>query len=239
MTPIRMELLDWEATQFDFDLKEVIVPIHEVAVTTLQAVHYDGERAAQEAIRQAGVAGDEGGWQLELDMARVEKERAIERERVIGWLALLHLAIVLEQKLNKLYGFLEQISLKQGRRATALRGKQRTGPDRNWFSKLADKFQQYDVNLESHKKFSLIDELVFASNAVKHSAGKQGENYDRVYPQSRFVDKKLIVFSNKDFKDSVHSLKEFVEWVVREIKHRRDGQISLGLLQQPRPSLRD
>jgi hypothetical protein len=239
MTSIRIELLDWEATQFYFDLKEVIVPIHEVAVTTLQAVHYDGERAAQEAIRQAGVAGDEGGWQLELDMARVEKERAIERERVIGWLALLHLAIVLEQKLNKLYGFLEQISLKQGRRATTLPRNRRARGEKNWLRKLAEKYKQYDVNLDSHPAFSLIDELVFACNAVKHSAGKPEENYRRAYPDLRFVDGDLIVFSNKDFKDAVDALREFVEWVVRELKQRRDGQMPAGPLQRPRPSLRD
>lgn len=236
---MHIKLLDWEATQFDLDLKEVIVPIHEAAVTSLQAVHYDGERAGQEAIRQADAAGDEGEWQLERDLAKVEKERAKERERVIGWLALVHLAIVLEQKLNNLYEFLEQISLKQGRCATALRGKQRTGRDKNWFSKLADKYQQYDLNLDSHPKFSLIDELVLASNAIKHSAGKPGENYRRAFPDWRFVDGEHICFSNQDFKDSVDSLREFVEWVVREIKHRRDGQIPLGPLQQPRPSLRD
>lgn len=239
MTPIHIKILDWEATKFHLDLDEVIVPIHEAAVTTLQSVHYDGERAAQEAIRQADAAGDEAEWQLERDMAGVEKERALERERVIGWLALLHLAIVLEQKLNKLYEILELICLKQGKRATASRRKQRTGRDKNWFSTLADKYRQYDVSLERHQKFSFIDELVFACNAVKHSAGKPGESYRRAYPDSRFVEKELIVFSNKDFKDSIASLTEFVEWAVREIEERREGKISLGPLQRPRPRPRN
>ncbi|MBZ5670189.1 MAG: hypothetical protein LAO04_10720 [Acidobacteriia bacterium] len=236
---MRIDLLDWEATQFDLDLNEVIVPIHEAAVTSLQAVHYDGERAAQEAIREADAAGNEGESQLEWDLAKVEIGRAKERERVIGWLALVHLAIVLELKLNNLYDFLERISLEQGRRATALRGNRRTRSEKNWLRKLSDKYHLYGVHLESHPKFSFIDELVFACNAVKHSAGKPGGNYRRAYPDWRFVDGELVVFSNRDFKDSVDSLREFVEWVVRELKHRRDGQIPVGPLQRPRPSLRD
>jgi len=235
---MRVDLLEWEATQFDLDLKELIVPIHEAAVTSLQAVHYDGERAAQEAIREADAAGDEGEWQLERDLAKLEKERAIERERVIGWLALVHLAIVLELRLNNLYDFLERISLEPGRRATALRGNRRTRSEKNWLRKLSDKYQQYGVNLDSHPKFSFIDEVVFACNAVKHSGGKPGENYRRAYPDWRFVDGEHICFSNKDFKDSVDSLREFVEWVVRELKYRRDGQIPVGPLQRPRASLR-
>lgn len=239
MGSMHIDLLDWEATQFELDLDEVIVPIHEAAVTSLQAVHYDGERAAQEAIRQADTAGDEGEWQLEHDMAKVEKERAIERERVIGWLALLHLGIVLELKLNNLYEFLERISLKQARRATALRRNRRTRSDKHWLRKLSDRYQQYDVNLDSHPKYSLIDEMVFACNAVKHSAGKPGENYRRAYPNRRFVDGEHICLSNKDFKESVDSLRDFVEWVVRELKHRRDGRVPDSPLQRPRPRLRD
>jgi len=240
MSTIHIDLFDWEATQFDLDLNEVIVPIHEAAVTTLQAVHYDGERAAQEAIRQADAAGDEGQWQLQRDMANVEKERAIERERVIGWLALLHLGIVLELKLNNIYDFLESVSLEQGRRATALPRNRRARGEKHWLRKLSDRYQQYGVNLDSHPKFSLIDEMVFACNAVKHSAGKPGENYRRAYyPDWRFVDGEHICFSNKDFKESVDLLRDFVEWLVRELKHRRDGQTPVGPLQRPRPTLRD
>jgi hypothetical protein len=235
---MHIDLLDWEATQFALDLKELIVPIHEAAVTSLQAVHYDGEHAAQEAIRQAGAAGDEGEWQLEQDMAKVEKERAIERERVIGWLALVHLGIVLELKLNNLYDFLERMSLQQGRRATALRRNRRTRSEKHWLRKLSDRYQQYDVNLDSHPKYSLIDEMVFACNAVKHSDGKPGENYRKAYPDWRFVDGEYICFSNKDFKESLDSLRNFVEWVVRELKYRRDGERSVGQLQRPRPRLR-
>jgi hypothetical protein len=239
MSIFHIKLLDWEATQFDLDLKEVIVPIHKAAVTSLQGVHYDGELALQEAILEAEAAGDEGQWQLEQDMAKVEKKRAIEREQVIGWLALLHLGIVLELKLNKLYDLLEGISLEQGRRAIPMRGNRRTRSERHWLRKLSDRYQQYGVSLGTHPKFSLIDEMVFACNAVKHSAGKPGENYRNAHPDCRFVDEELIVFSNKDFKDLVDSLREFVEWVVREIKHRRDGQIPVGPLQRPRPTLRD
>lgn len=252
MTLMRIDLLDWEATQFELDLIEVIVPIHEAAVTSLQAIHYDGEGVAQEQIREADAAADEGESQLARDMANEEEKRARERERVIGWLVLLHMGIVLELKLRKLYDLLEKIFSKEGRRATAVGGNRGTRSEKNWLRKLSDKYRRYGVQLESHPKFNFIDELVFACNAVKHNSGKLGESYLKAFPKPRFVQSKdegpepkyvhrkdeHIVFSIRDFRDSVESLREFVEWVVREIKHRRDGQKPVGPLQQPRPRLR-
>jgi hypothetical protein len=114
------DLLDWEATQFELDLREVIVPIHEAAITSLQAVHYDAEAASQEQARDAEAAGDECGWDLARNMASEEEKRARERERVIGWLVLLHMGIVLELKLRRLYELLEAISLKRGVQPTSM-----------------------------------------------------------------------------------------------------------------------
>jgi hypothetical protein len=79
---------------------------------------------------------------------------------------------------------------------------------------------------------------VLAGSSVKHAAGKPTESYRKAFSRQRFVDGEGIVFSNQDFKESIESLREFVEWVVREIKQRRDGKEFVGPLQQPRPKLR-
>ena len=238
MSPMHIDLLDWEATQFELDLNEVIVPIHKAALTSLQAIHYDSEGMGQEQIREADAAADECESQLARDMANEEEKRARERERVVGWLVLLHMGIVLELRLRELYDILEAISLKQGRIATAVHGSRRARGEKTWLRKLLDKYQRYGVRLDTHPKFNFIDELMFACNAVKHTAGKTGETYRKAFRNPRFVDGEDILFSNRDFKDSIESLRDFVEWVVREIKHRRDGQKPAGPLQQPRPRLR-
>ena|ERR1017187_1647138 len=64
-----LDPLDWESTYFDLDLDEVIVPIHEVAVTGLLKIHSDAEGIAQEGIRAAEVAEHEDEHQFARDLA--------------------------------------------------------------------------------------------------------------------------------------------------------------------------
>jgi len=237
MATMRMDLLDWEATQFGLDLDEVIVPTHEAAITSLHAVHYDVEGTSHEQVREAEAAGDEGEWQLALNMAGEEEKRARERERIVGWLVLLHMGIVLELKLRKLYEILRTISLKQGTPPARTQGQKRGRGGNTWFRNLLAEYGRFGVNLDSHRVFNFVDEMVFACNSVKHNAGKPTEAYRKFFPHQRFTDGEGIVFSNLDFREAVGSLKEFVEAVVREIKQRRDGKKPVGPLQRPRPRL--
>jgi hypothetical protein len=236
-----IDVLDWESTYFDLDLDEVLVPIHEAAITRLHEIHSGAERGAQEDIRVAEAAEHEDECQFARDLAREEGKRAREREQVVGWLALVDLVMVFHLKIGRLIGVLTRIAELRGI-APTLNCARRSRPEAGkggWLLKLSDQYRRLGIDLESNPAFRVIQELVLARNDVEHNGGKLGQNYHRLFPNPRFSDgeKKTIVFSNQDFGESVRLLKEYVEWIVRELKHLRDGEKPLGPLQQPRPRL--
>jgi len=235
-----IDRLDWEATYFELDLDEVIVPIHEAAVTRLHEIHSDAEHAAREEIRGAELADDEAEHQFALDLAKEEKKRAQERERVVGWLALVDLVMVFRLKVNKLLKMVTRIADARGIRQ-ASGTEQRGNKSRRrtvWLFPLADKYRRFGIDLKSNPAFTVIHELVLARNDVEHEGGTLGQIYHEYFPNPRFSDGETIVFSNQDFRESVKLLKEYVDWIVREVRQFRDGEKPLGPLQKPRPRLR-
>lgn len=236
--PFHVDTLDWEATYFDLDLDEVIVPIHEAAVTRLHEIHSDAEGNAQEEIRAAEVAEQEDEHQFAQDLAKEEEKRAREREQVVGWLALVDLVMVFHLKLGRLLEVLTRIADVRGIAPTmdiARRGSQKG--KNGWLLSLSDEYRKLGIDLTSNSAFKVIQELVLARNDVEHNGGKLGKSYHVLFPDPKFSNGETIVFSNQDFGESAKLLKEYVEWIVRELKHLRDNEEPLGPLQRPRPRL--
>jgi hypothetical protein len=237
--PFPIDTLDWQSTYFDLDLDEVIVPIHEAAVTRLHEIHSDAERRAQEGIRAAEVAEHADERQFAQDLANAEENRAREREQVVGWLALVDLVMVFHLKLARLFQVLTRIAEMRGIVPTPdveRRGRQK-GEKTSWLLSLSHQYRRLGIDLTSNPAFTAIQELVLARNEVEHNGGKLGQSYHQLFPNPRFSDGETIVFSNQDFGESVKLLKGYIEWIVREVKQVRDGEKPLGPLQRPRPRL--
>jgi hypothetical protein len=237
--PFHIDLLSWESTYFDLDLDEVIVPIHEAAVTRLHEIHSDAELKAQEEIRAAEMAEHEDEHQFSRDMANEEEKRAREREQVVGWLALMDLVMVFHLKLRRLLEVLTRIAEAPGM-AQALDNPQRgkkEGEKPGWLFSLSDQYRRLGIDLASKPEFTVIQELVLARNDVEHNGGKLGTSYQRLFPHPKFSNGETIVFSNQDFGESVKLLKEYVRWIVCELKHLQDGEKPLDPLQRPRPRI--
>jgi hypothetical protein len=226
---LRLDRLRWEYEEFKVQLDEILVPFHEAAITELQNFHSAKEEEFQEAIRNA--ESDEGEWQLQRDYARVEKARAGERERLTGWLALVYLVSLLHFTLNRLKSVVDSVYPPRGK----YKGK-------SWLERLTNEYQgRFGIDLKSHHDFPFIRELVLARNAVEHNGGKPTEDYLEIC-RPRFLqrlekveffrlkEEQVIVFSNRDFKESVQLTDKYVDWVVRELIRVREGQRPTGPL---------
>jgi hypothetical protein len=223
--------LAWEYEEFKTQLEEVALPFHEAAIIELQKIHSEKEEALQQSIREAELEDDESEWQLQHDYARIEKERAKERERVSGWLALVYLVSLLHFKLDKLKSILDETHPPEKK----YEGK-------SWLDKTINEYQRrFRVNLEEFREFGSVRELVLARNAVEHNGGRPTEDYLRL-PQPRFLEKierveflnlreqDVIVFPNQHFRETLRMLDEFVDWVVRELIFVRGGKRPVGPL---------
>jgi hypothetical protein len=226
---LRFERLRWEYEEFKVQLHEILVPFHEAAVTELQNFHSAKEEEIQEAIRNA--ESDEGEWQLQRDYARLEKTRAGERERLTGWLALGYLVSLLHFTLNRLKSALDSVYPPRGK----YKGK-------SWLERLTNEYQgRFGIDLTSHHDFLYVRELVLARNAVEHNGGQPTEDYLEVCRPRflrklekveffRLTEERVIVFSNRDFKESVQLVDKYMDWVVRELIRVHEGEIPTGPL---------
>lgn len=226
---LRLDRLRWEYEEFKVQLDEILVPFHEAAITELQNFHSAKEEEFQKAIRNA--ESDEGEWQLQRDYARLEETRAGERERLTGWLALGYLVSLLHFTLTRLKSALDSVHPPRGK----YKGK-------SWLERLANEYERrFGIDLKSHDDFPFIRELVLARNAVEHNGGKPTEDYLEIcrpkFLQNlekieffRLKEEQVIVFSNRDFKESVQLTDKYLEWVVRELIRVRDGQRPTGPL---------
>jgi hypothetical protein len=228
---VRFEPLAWEYEEFKFQLDQVLRPFHEAAIVELQKIHSQREKELQEAMREADQVGDEGEWQLQRDYARLEEETAKERERLSGWLVLVYLVILLNSKLDRLKSFLDRSHPPKAKY---------TG--KSWLEKMKNEYRaRFGIDFQGHPQFPLIQEVVIARNAVVHNAGKPTREY-LALPKRRFLEKitkvdfvnlkeqEVIVLSNRDFKEILMVLDEFMDWLVRELRCVRDGRRPVGPL---------
>lgn len=223
---LRFDRLAWEYEEFKTQLDEVVVPFHEALIIELQKIHSEKESALQKLIHEAEVEDDEAEWQLQHDYSKLEKERAKERERVSGWLALVYLVSLLHFTLDKVKSVLDRTHPPDER----YNGK-------SWLDRIINEYQKrFGLNLEDFREFALVRELVVARNAVEHNAGGPTTDYLGL-PQRRLLIEKIqrveflnlreqevIAFSNQGFKESLRILDEFVDWIVRELIRLRDGK---------------
>ena len=198
-------------------------------ITELQNFHSAKEEEFQEAICNA--ESDEAEWQLQRDYARLEKTRAEERERLTGWLALGYLVSLLHFMLIRLKSTLDSAYPPEA-----------TYKGNSWLERLTNEYQaRFGIDLKSHHDFPSVRELVLARNAVEHNGGKPTDDFLEIcgprFLQKlekveffRLKEEQVIVFSNRDFKESVQLINKYVDWVVRELIRVKEGQRPTGPL---------
>jgi len=218
----RFDFLAYEASEFNSELDDVTAQIHEAATIRLQETYHELLSAADKCVREAEALDDHAEWDVARQLRQLEERRAIERERVVGWLALIFIVILLDLKLKKLKARLDMTHPARG----PYRGK-------GWLDKLTDEYRErFGIDLRSNgTAFSFIEELVLARNSVVHNGGKPSKEYLREFTKPRLVDEQgAILFSNKHFKEAVQVLKDYVDWLVRELIYICRGERVAGPL---------
>jgi hypothetical protein len=214
-----------EYVEFESALDKVLAPFHEIAVVGLQGKGFEEDETIKELFSQAETTEErlhDEEWERKLN-----KEVTQDRERLVGWLTLVDLVMLVELKLHTLKSYFDK---SHPPNKGGYKGK-------SALSRLAVEYEKrFGIKLDDNQEFGLVKELVLARNAVMHNGGKPTNEYRT----GRFVGKfrswkhrdkqDVIVFSNQDFKDSLGTLKQFMDWLVRELMVLRYGDRPEGAL---------
>ena len=210
------DLLAREYEEFERDIQDVAGTFHEVAIVGLYEVGAAEAAEVDEQRRTAETEMDIADAELE---ANFKLETAKDRERTVGWLALIYLVILVEQRVRKLKSRFDKSHPPKEKY-----------PGKSTLEKLVNEFRdRFRINLEAHAAFEDWSDLVLARNEVVHHSGRPRDKYRK--HTTRFIHTEqfmggpedLIVFSNSDFKESAEKMKGFVDWVVRQLIRVRDG----------------
>lgn len=206
--------LDWlalEADEFDDDLDDLIVKIHEASTSRLEELLV---KRLQRADEEYTKANDETEREIAFQLHCWEEDRGTERAQILGGLELVYLVSVFQAKLNQLKRHLE----KTHPPAPPYEGG-------GWLDRQVREYlQRFGIDMErSPEPFLAIRELVLARNCVVHNDRVPSDDYLQLVKNPKYVDMfGKISFSSAQFIEAVGILKGYVRWLVNQLICVRD-----------------